>query len=303
MKNQLVSPQYCKFKSRLLGHFGAFVLFLLFANCAIAQSLDRIEVSTIDQFQKAAPGESLPISLKLYNMGGSGRVDVIITYRLENKQQTIFSEETDTVAVETTASFIKQVKIPSNLIPGQYFIEASMKYPDQKTPAISRLPFQIEYKYFGFFINQLLILIGVIIVGCILSLSVFWLINKRRKIVVSQFEYKNIDKKLKPFYQLISDIILNMRQHLGDKAIILANQIAGLKVAESGEVLLIEKEPMEIVTLLSLAYEKSLNYQGLRISEQVLDNRTKQSLNFEDQVAYQKTSRLLDNIKQFFIQK
>ena len=290
---------------RKLFFYFLFLSFIIFgANDFIfAQELSKIEVTTIDQFQKVAPGESLPVSMKLFNMGGSGRVDVQIIYRLEDANKKVFSEELETVAVETTASFIKQVKIPPDLKPGKYFILADMKYPDQKVPAVSRIPFQVANKYFGFFGDQLIILAAVSIGGIVLILLVAYLINKRRKIVVSQFDYKNAPPQLKPYFELISDIILTMRLHLGDKALEIANSIIGLKVADTGEILAIDKEPMEIVTLLTMQYEKNLGYKGLNLSRKALATRQNSAMLIEDKIEYQKTAQLLDNVSKFFIKK
>ncbi len=269
----------------------------------LAQELSKIEVTTIDQFQKIAPGESLPVSMKLFNMGGSGRVDVEITYRIEDAQKNVITEELETVAVETTASFIKQVKIPPDLKPGKYFVSADMKYPDQKVPAVSRMPFQIEYKFLGFFLDQFIILGSVIIAGVVLILLVVYFINKNRRIVVSQFDYKKVPDNLRPYYELISDIILTMRLHLGDKAMEIANGIIGLKVANNGEVLALEKEPMEIVTLLTMQYEKNLGYKGLNLSQKALATRQNSTKLIEDKIEYQKTAKLLDNVKKYFVKK
>lgn len=268
-----------------------------------AQNLNKIEVTTIDQFQKVAPGESLPVAMKLLNMGGSGRVDVEITYKLEDFNKNVISEELETVAVETTASFIKQVKIPPDLKPGKYFVLADMKYPQQKVPAVSRTPFSVEYKFLGFFLDQLLILATITIIGIIIVLLIVYFINKSRRIVVSQFDYSKIPQQLRPYYELISDIILTMRLHLGDKAIKLANQVNGLEVAESGKVLLIKKEPMEIVTLLTLQCEKNLHYQGLNLSKKALASRESKTKNIEEKIEYQKTAKLIDNVNKYFIKK
>jgi len=269
-------------------------------NFVWAQNLDKIEITAIDQFQKVAPGESLPIAIKLLNMGGSGRVDVQITYRVGDSSRNILSEESETVAVETTASFIKQVKIPPDLKPGKYFVLAELKYPDQKAPAVTTLPFFVEYKFFGFFLSQWLILGAVILLGSSSILLINYYVNKSRRIVVSNFDYKNVPGNLKPYYELISDIILSMRLHLGDKAISLANKLDGLKVSTNGEVLEIKKEPMEIVTLLTLAYEKNQGYHGIWISQKALNFREKMAKD-SDKSEYRKTADLLSNVSKYFV--
>lgn len=290
--------------------FTKYAYYLIFLGCfsfnapaALAQQLDKIEVATIDQFPKVAPGESLPVSLKLLNMGGSGRVDVQIAYFVENSQKQVLSEESETVAVETTASFVKQIVIPPNLQAGNYFIVADMKYPDQKVPAVATIPFQIEYKYFGFFKDQILVLGGAILAGIFVILLAVYFMNKRRKIIVSQFEYKNAPKGQKPYFELISDIILTMRQHLGDKAIKIANTLEGLKVADSGEVMQLTKEPLEIITLLTIEYEKNIGFSGLNTSQKAINQRLSQTKDLETQITYQKTNQLLNNVGRYFLKK
>lgn len=271
------------------------------ADYAKAQNLDKIEVAPIEQFQTVAPGQSLPVSIKLLNMGGSGRVDVLLTYKILDFANNTVSEELETVAVETTANFIKQVKIPSDLKPGRYYLLADLEYPDQKFPAVAKIPFQVENKYLGLFLNQLLILAAVILGGFILIWLLVYFINKPRRVITSKFEYKKIPAKLKPYYELISDIILTMRLHLGDKAVKIANEIDGLNVSAQGEVLEIKKEPAEIVTLLTVAFQQNLNYQSLYISQKAISQRLKSSSSPHAKAEYEKTADLVQNVAKFFI--
>jgi len=270
-------------------------------NLILAQNLNKIEVTAIEQFQTVSPDESLPVSIKLLNMGGSGRVDVKLTYRILDVGNNKISEEVETVAVETTANFVKQIKIPANLKPGRYFLLADLEYPDQKFPAVAKIPFQVEYKFLGLFLSQLAILSAVIIVGLILIWLVIHYINKPRRVIMSKFEYKKIPARQKPYYELISDIILTMRLHLGDKAVKVANKIEGLNVSDQGEVLEIKKEPAEIVTLLTVAFQQCMNYQGLYISQKAISQRLKVAPSALAKSEYQKTADLVGNVAKFFI--
>ncbi|MCX6739610.1 MAG: hypothetical protein NTZ49_00070 [Candidatus Parcubacteria bacterium] len=272
-------------------------------NNILAQNLNKIEITALEQFQTIAPGESLPINIKLLNMGGSGRVDVQLAYRVLDVANNLISEESETVAVETTASFIKQVKIPSNIKPGRYFLLADLKYADQEVPAIAKIPFQVEFKFLGLFLNQLAILGAIISVGIILVWLLIYFINRPRKIIISRFDYKKVPVNLKPYYELISDIILTMQLHLGDKAVKIANKIMGLRISDQGEVLEIKKEPAEIVTLLTVAFQKNLNYQSLYISQKAISQRLKISPSAQDKAEYKKTADLVSNVAKFFIKK
>ena len=58
---------------------------------------------------RVAPGEFLPFSVKLLNFGGKRRVDVTITYQIIDSEGTEVFTESETIAVETTASFVKGI--------------------------------------------------------------------------------------------------------------------------------------------------------------------------------------------------
>jgi DNA-binding response OmpR family regulator len=57
------------------------------------------------------------------------------------------------------------------------------------------------------------------------------------------------------FCQIISDIIIRMRNRVGFAAIEIAENIDGLKIDSLGRVLKVEKDPTEIIALLTLNYE------------------------------------------------
>jgi CheY-like chemotaxis protein len=58
------------------------------------------------------------------------------------------------------------------------------------------------------------------------------------------------------FCQIISDIIIRMRNRVGFAALEIAEKIDGLTVDSSGRVVKVEKDPTEIIALLVLNYEK-----------------------------------------------
>ena len=72
----------------------------------------KVDSTSASLAVRVAPGELLPISVKLSNFGGGRRVDVTITYGLFNDQGNQIYTTTETVAVETTASFVKAIQVP-----------------------------------------------------------------------------------------------------------------------------------------------------------------------------------------------
>src|ERR1700690_600530 len=69
---------------------------------------------------KVAPGELLPVSVKLANFGSTQRVDVTITYSIDSAAGVEIYKTSDTVAVDTTNNFVKTIQIPFGAAPGVY---------------------------------------------------------------------------------------------------------------------------------------------------------------------------------------
>lgn len=145
------------------------------ASVASAQRSDgpksEIKTSSGNLVTRVAPGELLPVSVKLVNFGGGRRVDVTIDYFILNEKGEVVLTEKETTAVETTASFIKILQIPRGIWPGRYTAESSITYQGQKVPATASYQFTVERKIAGMFVGQFLIY-GVItlVVGIIFAI-------------------------------------------------------------------------------------------------------------------------------------
>jgi len=131
------------------------VSFLFMAPVMAQES--EIKTSSGNLVTRVAPGELLPVSVKLVNFGGGRRVDVTIDYFILNEKGDVVLTEKETVAVETTASFIKIIQIPRDIQPGKYTAESSITYQGQKVPATASYQFTIERKIAGMFASQFLI--------------------------------------------------------------------------------------------------------------------------------------------------
>ena len=90
-----------------------FIAFLFFTQAGIVVKASEVTAGAEVQasgeglVSRIAPGEFLPISIKLLNFGSSERVDVDILYQVFDVAQNEIFAAHDTVAVQTTASFIK----------------------------------------------------------------------------------------------------------------------------------------------------------------------------------------------------
>lgn len=209
---------------------------------------------------RVAPGELLPVSVKLTNFGGGSRVDVTIDYRVLNKKGKAVITEKETVAVETTASFIKVIQIPRDIPSGNYTAESSIIYQGQKVPATASYQFTIERKILGLFVSQFIVYSIITIFVGIAFVIVSRLIKKKLRVSrITPHEYPKIPKEERIFYEIVSDIIAQMRQRVGDRALNIARSIDDLTIDENnGRVLNIKKSPAKIIALLILKYEKTL---------------------------------------------
>lgn len=245
---------------RWFGWYSIGVLIILsFSHSAIAKEHSaEVEASGGSFVLRVAPGETLPVSLKLLNFGGSRRIDVSVTYEIFDRNEVRVLREVETVAVETTASFVKKLPIPVNTSPGAYTARTSILYPGQVAPATSQFGFTVERKIVGIFISQLLLYAGITLgVGILFGLVGRFLIHRIRRSRVKPYDYSDVSKEDRLYYELVSDTIMQMRLRVGDDALLMAKTITELEIDSEGKVLNITKNPAKIMALLVLLYEKN----------------------------------------------
>lgn len=131
---------------------------------------------------KIAPGELLPVSVKLVNFGSSKRVDVNVTYSIVSETGSEVYQSSDTVAVDVTNNFIKPIQIPFDTKSGIYTETTSILYPGQISPATSGFKFNIERKFMGVFEGQLFLYgIFTLFLGIVTVLSIYFLVKRRER--------------------------------------------------------------------------------------------------------------------------
>lgn len=206
----------------------------------------------------------MPVSVHLSNFGSATRADATVTYTVIDVQKNVLLSTTETVAVETSASFLHTLLLPRNIAPGQYTVQVSVTYAGQEMPAVSSYQFIVERKIGGFFISDLIRygLFG--LAGMLVVLYMVWLSEKYRHATRRVHDYSDIPSTQRMYYEIISDIIQKMRVHEGDKALSMAGQLPGLVVNdESGEVINISGDPATIMASLVSGYEETF---GKRIN-------------------------------------
>jgi hypothetical protein len=97
-----------------------------------SNSLFDIFVSIPQDFSRVEPGGELLTSIKLINLGSSGRIDVVLSFEIKDSAGLLLLTKKETVAVETQANFVRTFVIPPEAKPGQYTIYVKMIYADGK---------------------------------------------------------------------------------------------------------------------------------------------------------------------------
>lgn len=100
------------------------------------EKLLDIKVDTITK--DVYPGDRMKYLVTLYNLGLTKRVDVFINYTVRSAENdTIISKTGETVALETSLSFDRNIVIPNDTPTGIYVIEAIAAYEDKRATSIA----------------------------------------------------------------------------------------------------------------------------------------------------------------------
>lgn len=217
--------------------------------------------------QALAAGESLMFSVKLLNFGSVSRADVLVTYEILAADQTVKHRETETVAVDTTAAFVKQIVLPSSLAPGMYTLKTRITYSGQTALAESQFSFEVVELIWGLRKTVFMALaVATVVVLVVFGTVIAWAVRTgARARAAETFDYSHRKDDEQVYYQLISESIAQMRRLNGDAALKAAGSIPGLRIdPRTGEVLEITGNPMVIMNVLVLRYETLL---GRRMNE------------------------------------
>lgn len=247
----------------------SFFLLLLFVfistSFSYAQQPGTINLSSESAINKFAPGEFISFSIKLTNFGSLKRGDVTLNYQIQDSKNTQIVSSSETVAVETSASFVKRIPLPSTLKPGNYTLTTNLVYPGQQDPAISKLNFVVENKIVGLFQSDLIILFIISTLIISILLFIFYLFDKRNRVnKIASYDYSDRPKSQMIYYEILGNVINQMRLRIGDSALEIAQGIPDLEInKKTGKIINIKNEPAKIIALLIYRFEK---FSGQKIS-------------------------------------
>jgi len=219
---------------------------------------EEIQTGSTALSTRIAPGETLPIQVNLLNFGRNERVDVTVAYEILNPGGKSITTYREVVALETTASFIHNINLPENIKPGTYLARTTVTYGGQESPAIASYQFAVERKIAGIFVTDLWVY-ALIAFLAILASGLLFVLAKRlshaSRHFTRSFDYSQVPHKMRIYFEIVSDMVEQMRLHEGERALAMARDVSGLSLDDEGRVLRISGDPASVVAVLVTEYE------------------------------------------------
>ncbi|MFA4952886.1 MAG: hypothetical protein WC584_01545 [Candidatus Pacearchaeota archaeon] len=154
-----------------------------------------VNVEIPQRFLFVDPGEEIIANIKLFNLGGIGRIDVNVEYEIKDSEGNEIYKSTETLAVETQSSLSKIFQIPENTPNGDYVLYVKTTTPDGDIAsatawfAVGKIVLtKTQLTIFGVLV--ILIIVAIIIIFEIRKIKKYLKIHKK-------IDEKDIFKKIK----------------------------------------------------------------------------------------------------------
>jgi hypothetical protein len=90
-----------------------------------------LDVSTTPAGETYHAGDNVEFDLEIFNMGTKGRFDITLQYKVFDKDDNLITAREETLAISTSTSYRKSVKLPSSMRPGDYSLKVFANYDDK----------------------------------------------------------------------------------------------------------------------------------------------------------------------------
>ncbi|MBI2449435.1 hypothetical protein HYV49_04010, partial [Candidatus Pacearchaeota archaeon] len=101
---------------------------LLIIEVETAEKLFDVVLDIPTRYKEVRAGSDIFVTMEIINLGEEGRVDVLLTYYLKDLNNNILFSYSETLAVDTKTSIVREIKIPNNFKPGRYVLAADVIY-------------------------------------------------------------------------------------------------------------------------------------------------------------------------------
>ncbi len=92
------------------------------------EPLFDVEVNLPERYSKVFPGDHVYAEIRLFNLKGIGKVDVKVNYSIKDSEGATISSGSTLIAVQTQASIVRSLGIPSKAKPGNYIFAVEAEY-------------------------------------------------------------------------------------------------------------------------------------------------------------------------------
>ncbi|QQG38606.1 MAG: hypothetical protein HYS32_03290 [Candidatus Woesearchaeota archaeon] len=130
------------------------------------EALFDISIEIPEEFKEVLPGKKVLGQISLFNLGLLKRADVVVEYVVKDLEDNVIAMEQKTLAVETQASLLAELDLPSNIKPGVYVFAAKVKFNEEIATSTTfftvipqkkiEVPLNIVTYYLGFIVALLL---------------------------------------------------------------------------------------------------------------------------------------------------
>ena len=96
------------------------IIFLQSSVAVHAAQPFNVEIDLPSSYQNVNPGTDVWFTIKLLNLDNLQRVDVTLNYDILDSNDDSIIHNSKTVAIETQASFVADLTVPENTLPGEY---------------------------------------------------------------------------------------------------------------------------------------------------------------------------------------
>jgi len=173
LKTQCYFGNRCKYiMLSLIGICLFLIAFLIIPKISLFSIQDydsnfNLDVEILDKYLEVFPGEEIWFSITIMNLGVENRQDIILESKIITlKDHEEIISKTETVAVETSNSFVRKLEIPKDTIPGDYIVSLKATYANG-TVGIAEHTFRIlevEKKFNWTLVAYIVIIVIVLLI-------------------------------------------------------------------------------------------------------------------------------------------
>lgn len=134
-----------------------------------------VRAEILDSYRVVLPGEEVLSEIRLFNLGGdSGRNDVTLEYIVRDHDNKEIVKETESLAIETQATFVKKISVPEGANAGNYVLYVRATYNGKVASASDN--FEVVSSKAS--VREKIYIVTIIILVIILSL-IFYIVTIR----------------------------------------------------------------------------------------------------------------------------